>query len=116
MAIIVDTYSVCTFEMNEVKRVSRGNPAAIWLWTYYNALKGVKLVGRETEEDKGLPHEQKIPLAGLPEAVSARFLETEVQMKNLLDYANTEMERLRQERLVAQGLADSQTLAVKDKP
>mmetsp|Transcript_140544 Transcript_140544/g.262162 ORF Transcript_140544/g.262162 Transcript_140544/m.262162 type:complete len:871 (+) Transcript_140544:150-2762(+) len=93
MAIVVDTYSVITYEMGEVKRVSPHNPTLIFLWTYFNALKNVKLVGRETEEDKGDPHEQQIVLSSLPEAISERYKAKKREMLDLRDSAQSQIDQ-----------------------
>ncbi|CAK9041170.1 unnamed protein product [Durusdinium trenchii] len=50
-AIQIDSYSVTTYELLTLKRHkapgSGGDPTVIFIWTYLNALKGVKLVGKE---------------------------------------------------------------------
>eukprot|EP00435_Cladocopium_sp_Y103_P007807 s2374_g2.t1 len=50
-AIQIDSYSVTTYELLTLKRHkapgSGGDPTIIFIWTYLNALKGVKLVGKE---------------------------------------------------------------------
>merc|ERR1712048_688734 len=60
MAICVDTYTVSVFQIKECLRGKRSTPTRIFLWTYWNALKGVKLVGKETEEEIGEPEEQMV--------------------------------------------------------
>jgi hypothetical protein len=109
MAICVDTYSVCTFELNEVKQNGRGNPTAIFLWTYFNALKGVKLVGKESDEDKGEPDEQQIVLSSLPEAVTQKYIATKQRMEAILAEAEGAIEERRLERLRELGQLDSTT-------
>lgn len=52
-AIQIDSYSVTTYELLTLKRHKAagsggGDPTIIFIWTYLNALKGVKLVGKET--------------------------------------------------------------------
>ncbi|CAJ1378874.1 unnamed protein product [Effrenium voratum] len=50
-AIQIDSYSVTTYELLTLKRHKAagagGDPTIIFIWTYLNALKGVKLVGKE---------------------------------------------------------------------
>lgn len=105
MAIVVDTYSVITYEMGEVKRVSPHSPTLIFLWTYFNALKNVKLVGRETEEDKGEAHEQQIVLSSLPEAISERYVAKKKEMIMLRDDAQFQLDEERRANLMgARGL------------
>jgi len=113
MAICVDTYSVALYQINECRRNSLGNPTTIFLWTYFNALKGVKLVGKETEEDIGTMQEQLIALTSLPEAVQLRYLETKKRMENILNHAELEMETDRREKLISQGLL-KEDLAIKN--
>jgi hypothetical protein len=107
MAICVDTYSVCMYELTEVNKITQNSPTSIFLWTYFNSLRAVKLVGKETEEVKGLPDEQSIPFTSLPEAVSSRYLETKERMTNILMNAEMEIENARLARLRAQGLEDT---------
>lgn len=83
MAIVVDTYSVCLYELNE-GRADRPNPMLIFLWTYINALRCVKLVGKESEEDRGGAQEQEIQLNALPEAIQVRFVEQRRKMLALV--------------------------------
>mmetsp|Transcript_26106 Transcript_26106/g.53687 ORF Transcript_26106/g.53687 Transcript_26106/m.53687 type:complete len:663 (+) Transcript_26106:3-1991(+) len=109
MAICVDTYTVCSFQMNEVKKNGKANPTSVFLWTYFNALKGVKLVGRETDEDKGEPDEQQIALTSLPEAVAQKYIETKRKMESILDSADAEMEERRLQRLRERGDLDMPT-------
>ncbi|CAE7572119.1 pkd2 [Symbiodinium sp. CCMP2592] len=49
-AIQIDSYSVTTYELSTLKRHKApgagGDPTIIFIWTYLNALKGVKLVGK----------------------------------------------------------------------
>jgi hypothetical protein len=104
MAIVVDTYSVCCFLMSEVVKGRRSSPAAVFLWTYFNALKGVRLVGKELEEDKGNEDEQEVPLTALPEALSQRYLETRSQMRALLDNAEEKMQQEKIARLEEAGV------------
>jgi hypothetical protein len=83
MAIVVDTYSVTNFQIHEIMHLSSSSPSTIFWWTYWNALRSTKLVGKEKEEEKGTPEEQQILLSSLPEAVSSRYLETKQRMKAL---------------------------------
>jgi hypothetical protein len=107
LAICADTYSVCMYELATVKSVSKSSPTRVFLWTYFNALRGVKLVGKETEEDKGQGDEQQIALTSLPEAIAGRYLETKKKMEGILDNALQDIERQRQEKLRQQGLEES---------
>mmetsp|Transcript_89156 Transcript_89156/g.207491 ORF Transcript_89156/g.207491 Transcript_89156/m.207491 type:complete len:437 (+) Transcript_89156:1-1311(+) len=99
MAICVDTYSVCTFQINEctaAKRPGEESPTLVFLWTYWNALKGVKLVGKETVEEIGEPSEQQIQLTSLPEVVQNRYLATKKRMEEIWDGARTDIIRTKQ--------------------
>lgn len=101
MAISVDTYSVCMYEISQVKdERKQQNPTLVFLNTYLNALMGIKLVGKETEEDRGDSHEQEIALTALPEAVQIRWMEEKRKMQSLLQYVQAQIddeERKRQE-------------------
>jgi len=92
MAICVDAYTVCVFEIKEVRRLmGTPHPSSIFLCTYYNALKGIKLVGKETEEEKGEPDEQIIALTSLPEAISSPYLNTWERMQAILNSAQDQL-------------------------
>jgi len=104
-ALVVDCYSVCTYEMDEVKRLTKANPTAIFLRTYRKALNGVKLTGRESEEEKGGLDEQEIPLALLPEALQLSYGKTRKKMLSILDSAQKAIEEARLEKLRMQGLS-----------
>jgi len=106
MAICVDTYTVCTFQLNEVKKHEKANPTSVFLWTYFNALKGIKLVGKESDEDKGERDEQQIALTSLPEAVAQKYIETKRRMDAILESAEGEMEERRLQRLRERGDLD----------
>jgi hypothetical protein len=101
MAICVDTYSVCMYELQMVNEERNApNPTLVFLWTYFNAFQKVKLVGKESEEDRGGPHEQEIPLTSLPEAIQLQYLSEKQRMQNLLESAEAairEEERKRME-------------------
>lgn len=103
MAICVDTYSVCTYQIIEAAKGRKQSPTAVFLLTYMNALRGTKLVGKETEEDQGDPDEQEIALTSLPEAVQHRFLEERGRMEMVLHNAEREMreEKEKRERMLA---------------
>lgn len=106
MAICVDTYSVCTFQISECTTAS---PTAVFLWTFWNALKGIKLVGKETVEEIGEPDEQHIQLTSLPEVVQDRYTKTKQKMLQLLNSANAEMKANTRAQLLAEGqLTDEQ--------
>lgn len=104
MAICVDTYTVSVYEINECRRGQTSTPTSIFLWTYFNALKGVKLVGKETEEEIGESDEQMIALSSLPEAVQLKYLEMKRRMEAILNGAELEMEASRRDKLISQGL------------
>eukprot|EP00929_Paragymnodinium_shiwhaense_P060340 TRINITY_DN30147_c0_g1_i1.p1 TRINITY_DN30147_c0_g1~~TRINITY_DN30147_c0_g1_i1.p1 ORF type:complete len:839 (-),score=225.99 TRINITY_DN30147_c0_g1_i1:143-2659(-) len=93
LAICADTYTVVCYELNEVKKVEATAPAKIFLWTYMNAIIGVKLIGKETEEDKGTPEEQEIAYTSLPEAITNRFDSTFHKMRSIVEVARDEMQQ-----------------------
>mmetsp|Transcript_15170 Transcript_15170/g.34569 ORF Transcript_15170/g.34569 Transcript_15170/m.34569 type:complete len:943 (-) Transcript_15170:60-2888(-) len=107
MAIVVDCYSVVSFEMHEVSAMSKNWPTRTFLWTFWNALKGIKLVGKESEEDKGGDHEQEILLSSLPEALSSRFEQKRKEMQAIFDGANSEIEESRIDELRRRGILDA---------
>mmetsp|Transcript_114344 Transcript_114344/g.328487 ORF Transcript_114344/g.328487 Transcript_114344/m.328487 type:complete len:826 (+) Transcript_114344:152-2629(+) len=98
MAICVETYSVCTYELNEVKAVNKANPMLVFIWTYLNAVRGVKLVGKETEEDRGTPAEQQIALSALPEAIQMRYMEERRKMNDIVSNALAAIEDAKRRR------------------
>lgn len=63
----------------------------VFIWTYYNALKGVKLVGHEPEENVGTKDEQSIALACLPKDVTKRFWDTQARMEAMFEEANNSL-------------------------
>jgi len=106
LAMCVETYSVSSFQINECtasQRPGEGSPTAVFLWTYWNALKGVKLVGKESVEDMGEPDEQRIMLTSLPEAIQVRYLDTKRRMEQLLHTANEEIAAKTKAQLLAAG-------------
>mmetsp|Transcript_25474 Transcript_25474/g.59309 ORF Transcript_25474/g.59309 Transcript_25474/m.59309 type:complete len:937 (+) Transcript_25474:105-2915(+) len=107
MAIVVDCYSVVSFEMHEVEHMSKHWPTSIFLWTFWNALKGIKLVGKESEEDKGADYEQEILLSSLPEALTLRFEQKRKEMQAIMDGAMQEIEFNKQEDLRRRGILDA---------
>lgn len=110
MAIVVDSYSVITFQVKEIMRLDKNTPSGVFWWTYFNSMRNVKLVGKESEEDKGKPHEQEIGIMCLPEAISSRFLETFKRMKELKLNSEEEIEANRIEKLRAAGKIDDDVL------
>jgi len=106
MAIVVDTYSVITFQIREIMKLDKTTPSGVFWWTYFNALRNVKLVGKETEEDKGSAEEQEIGLMSLPEAISSRFLETRKRMEALKFNSDEEIENNRLEKQRKEGKID----------
>lgn len=113
MAICVDTYSVCAFEIGEVYRVMPEHPTSIFVWTYFNALKGTKLVGRETEEEKGADDEQGILLSSLPEPIQVKYMETRGRMQALLDSAERQILEKKLEALMRNGALEPEEVAEK---
>jgi hypothetical protein len=91
------------------------HPTSIFIWTYINALRGVKLVGRETEEDKGAEDEQQILLSSLPEPIQAKFLETRGKMRAILDSAETQMLEEKLSKLVSAGSLEPEEAEAKMK-
>jgi len=107
LAICVETYSVSSFQINECyasKHPGEESPTAVFLWTYWNALKGVKLVGKETVEQMGEPDEQRIRLTSLPEALQVRFLDTKRRMERLLSSATEEIAAKTRAQLQLEGV------------
>jgi len=106
MAIVVDTYSVTNFQIHETMHLSSNSPSAVFWWTYFNALRNTKLVGKEKEEEKGSVEEQQILLSSLPEAISSRYLETKSRMLGLKGEAQDEMKWAQIEKDRAAGKID----------
>lgn len=98
MAICIDTYSVISYEISEVTRNGLQSPSAAFLWTYFNALKGVKLVGKEMPEDAGKDSEQTIPLSSLPEAIAVRYIAMKQRMETILNTAHADIEAQKQQK------------------
>jgi len=106
LAICVETYSVSSFQINECtksKRPGEESPTAVFLWTYWNALKGVKLVGKETVEEMGEPDEQQIMLTSLPEAIQVQYVNTKRRMDQILNCASGEIAAKNKARMIAAG-------------
>lgn len=116
MAIVVDTYSVTTFQIREVMKLDKNTPSGVFWWTYFNALKNVKLVGKETEEDKGKPNEQDILISSLPEAISSRYIETKRRMEMLKFNSEEEIENNRLEKLRKEGKLDDDVFPTETMP
>jgi hypothetical protein len=110
MAIVVDTYSVTTFQLHETMHLASNSPTSVFWWTYFNALRNTKLVGKESEEDKGKREEQDILLSSLPEAVSSRFLETKNRMVNLKTEAQDEIKWAQALKDLANGKIDEDVM------
>lgn len=98
MAICVDTYSVCTFQITEATKAKKNSATKIFLWTYFNAMKGIRLVGKETEDDQGGPDEQDISLTSLPEAVQRQYLEEKERMERILHNAESSQRQEKERR------------------
>lgn len=107
-AIQIDSYSVTTYELLTLKRHkapgSGGDPTVIFIWTYLNALKGVKLVGKETNEDIGGPEDQVIALSSLPEPVAAKYYHMRRKMEKIRDKAHHQIEDLKKQKLIEAGI------------
>jgi len=114
MAICVDVYTVSTFQISECldhRRPGQGNPTAVFLWTYFNALKGVKLVGRERQDEIGETTEQQILLCNLPEDLQIRYSSTKRRMEQLMDSAQADINAKVRAKMLADGqLADAPQL------
>jgi len=99
-AIQLDCYTVTSYQLADIKRHAppgaSGNPTIIFLWTYINALKGVKLVGKETHEDIGDPEDQIIALSSLPESVAVQYMVTRKYMEKMIMGA---MDQIEEEKL-----------------
>ncbi|CAE7220646.1 pkd2 [Symbiodinium necroappetens] len=107
-AIQIDSYSVTTYELSTLKRHKApgagGDPTIIFIWTYLNALKGVKLVGKERNEDIGGPEDQIIALSSLPEPVATRYYRMKRKMEKIRDAALDRLEDLRRQKLIEAGI------------
>jgi len=78
-------------------------PASIFLWTYWSALKGVKLVGKETLDEIGEVDEQQIKLNSLPDDIQQRYTRTKSYMEALLASVEVERETKKKQLMLAQG-------------
>jgi hypothetical protein len=116
MAIVVDTYSVINFQIHETMHLSSNSPSAVFWWTYFNALRNTKLVGKEKEEEKGSAEEQQILLSSLPEVISTRYLETKSRMLGLKAEAEDEMKWAQIEKDRAAGKIDDDVLPLLNAP
>mmetsp|Transcript_39564 Transcript_39564/g.73763 ORF Transcript_39564/g.73763 Transcript_39564/m.73763 type:complete len:839 (-) Transcript_39564:80-2596(-) len=107
-AIQIDSYSVTTYELSTLKRHKApgagGDPTIIFIWTYLNALKGVKLVGKETNEDIGGPEDQVIALSSLPEPVATKYYRMRRKMEKMRDKALERIEDLKKQKLLEAGI------------
>lgn len=92
MAICVDVYSVISYEVDEVWQANPVSPLRIFLFTYWHTFRNRRLVGRESEGDKGFPDEQTIPVTSLPEAVVTRWRETKGRMELIYKEAKAQIE------------------------
>lgn len=100
MAICVDTYSVCLFQLNEViTEKGTPNPTLVFLYTYWNAIFKIKLVGKENVDDRGNADEQTIPLIALPEAVQIQYLQEKRRMETIRDAADAAIKEERRKIL-----------------
>jgi hypothetical protein len=121
MAICIETHTVATFEISthmSSKFPNLGHPAGIFLWTYWSALKGVKLVGKETLEEIGEADEQHIKLTSLPDDIQLRYTRTKSYMESLRDSVKKETETKKKQLMLAQGAVREQpeSLALQDDP
>jgi len=107
-AIQIDSYSVTTYELLTLKRHKAagagGDPTIIFIWTYLNALKGVKLVGKETNEDIGGPEDQVIALSSLPESVAVKYYHMRRKMERMRDRALERIEDLKRQKMIEAGM------------
>jgi len=113
MAICVETYTVATFQIDDhvsSRPPNLGGPASIFLWTYWSALKGVKLVGKETLDEIGEPDEQQIKLTSLPEDIQLRYTKTKSFMEQLLASVEVQTGTKRRQLMLAQGAFRDQAL------
>jgi len=98
MAICVETYSVAMYELREaIGEGESANPCWVFLWTYFNALFKIKLVGREKVEDIGQEDEQNIPLTSLPEAIQMKYMQERRKMQAM--YHNADLAIKEEKRL-----------------
>jgi len=118
-AIQVDQYSVTSYQINSVNKHklpgAQGNPTIIFLWTYLCALKGVKLVGKETHEDVGEPEDQEIALTSLPEPVAVKYWRTRKLMMKIKAAAYDEIEAIRAAKRQEAGLLLAEVEKKEDK-
>jgi len=119
LAICVETYSVSSFQISECiasQRPGEGSPTMVFLWTYWNALKGVKLVGKELVPEMGEPDEQRIRLTSLPEAIQVRYLDTKRRMEQLLTSASSEIAAKTKAQMLSTGgqVTTTQSMALQD--
>jgi len=115
MAICVETHTVATFQISDhvsSKQSNPSHPASIFLWTYWSALKGVKLVGKETLDEIGEAEEQQIKLTSLPEDIQLRYTRTKSYMQSLLASVEAEGETKRKQLMLAQGVFRDQPEAL----
>ncbi|CAE7282533.1 pkd2 [Symbiodinium natans] len=116
-AIQIDSYSVTTYELSTLKRHKApgagGDPTIIFIWTYLNALKGVKLVGKETNEDIGGPQDQVIALSSLPEPVATKYYRMRRKMEKIRDKALDRIEDLKRQKLIEAGIGLEQIEATR---
>jgi len=79
MAVVIDTYSVATM----LRRNFEQSDSPLWCFfvAYVNKLRGVSLVGKETEEEVGAQNEQFIKTALLPKPVAAKWEKKRAEMQ-----------------------------------
>lgn len=120
-AIQIDCYTVTSYQLADIKRHAApgasGNPTIIFLWTYVNALKGVKLVGKETHEDIGDPEDQLIPLTSLPETVAVQYMATRKYMEKMIMGAmdQIEEEKIQRKRETGMPITDEDEVMARQK-
>merc|ERR1740121_1936001 len=61
-------------------------------------MKGIRLVGKETEDDQGGPDEQEVSLTSLPEAVQRQYLEEKERMERILHNAEATQRQEKERR------------------
>jgi hypothetical protein len=81
MAVVIDTYSVATM----LKRNFHQSDSPLWCFfvAYVNKLRGVSLVGRETEEEVGTAEEQFINTSLLPKPVADEWEKKRAEMQEI---------------------------------
>lgn len=100
MALCVDTYSVCLFELQTVfEETKRPNPMILFLYTYWKAVFKTRLVGKETVEQIGESNEQMISLAALPEAVQIQYLQEVRRMESIIANAENQIAEEKRKRM-----------------